>query len=109
MDAWYHDVVSLITAKIDHFSVPGFLWNGTNDHTLTYQRLGTPRHPRSGPTPDILRVGPMSIWEPVPDKLEQKFKKYLSPYTLWNLWIMVLTRQRGRHQGGPHEHLGITS
>ena len=38
MDAWYHDVVSLITAKIDHFSVPGFLWNGTNDYTLTYQR-----------------------------------------------------------------------
>ena len=82
MDAWYHDVVSLITAKIDHFSVPGFLWNGTNDHTLTYQRLGTPRHPGSGPTPDILRVGPMSIWEPLPDKLEQKFKKKKTPESL---------------------------
>ena len=90
MDAWYHDVVSLITAKIDHFIVRGFLWNGTNDHTLTYQRLGTPRHPGSGPTPDILRVGPMSIWEPLPDKVEQKFKKVLITLTLGNILTMVM-------------------
>ena len=35
-----HDVVSMKKAKINHFSVPGLLWNGTNDHTLMYQSLG---------------------------------------------------------------------
>ena len=34
----------------------------------------------------------MNVWEPLPDKLEQKFKKHLNHYTLGNIWSMVLTK-----------------
>ena len=46
------------------------------------------------PTLPDIRVDPMSIWGPLPDKIEQKFKKYLNPYTLGNILIMVRTRRR---------------
>ena len=51
----------------------------------------------------------MNVWELLPDKLEQKFKKQLNPYILGNILVMVLTRRLGRHQDGPHDGLGTTS
>ena len=32
----------------------------------------------------------MSIWEPLPDKVEQKFKKELITWTLGNILTMVM-------------------
>ena len=46
----------------------------------------------------------MSIWEPLPDKVEQKFKKELNPWTLGNILVMVRTCQHRRHRGGQHDH-----
>ena len=31
----------------------------------------------------------MTIWEPLPNKVERKFKKHLTPYTLGNVLTMV--------------------
>ena len=37
----------------------------------------------------------MIIWGPLPDKIEQKFKKELNPYTLGNILVIVWTCQDG--------------
>ena len=45
----------------------------------------------------------MTIWEPLPDKVEQKFKKELNPSTLGNILVIVRTHQDGH---GVHPDIG---
>ena len=46
----------------------------------------------------------MNVWEPLPDKIERKFKKCPNPYTLGNILVMVRTCQHRRHRDGHHDH-----
>ena len=91
------------------WSLPGWLQLGNSKGTWSPGPLGTSWSWCLPTDTADNGMGPMDVWEPLPDKVEQKFKKHPTPYTLGNILVMVPTRRRRQHRDGHHGRLGTTS